>query len=486
MGEQAIQKVEIVRNPSVTQRVTEAIGPYLEVVGTGAFVLILVLFMLMQREDLRDRIVKLFGSRNVSHTTKLMDEVGGRISRYLGMLSIVNMGIGVVVGLGLALIGVEYFVLWGFLAGALRFIPYVGPGLAFAMPLVFSIADTTTWTQPLMVLALFAVMEGAANTVVEPVIYGKTTGISALGLLAAALFWTWLWGPMGLLLSTPLTVSLAMLGKSVPALGAFWTLLGEETDLAPEIRFYQRVLADDPEDAIELVESLEKEQTRIQIYDGLFLPALSLAERDQAAGLIDEAQRERLWRTTWDLIEEMESTPRAVDESPRAAGPLKVVGIAAGDSADSLALRMLGRLLTGSGVELEILESGGTPLELTERIVTIAPELVLLSHVMPAGLTSARYLVRRLHSRLPSLPVIVGLWGAGENVSATAAKFTELGAQKVVGTLGDVRAALMSAHPAESKLASLRLARAGPGARVVADDELIARSRRLPDKPADR
>ena len=182
--------------------------------GIVSFVLVLVLFMLMGRENLSDRIVKLFGHRQVSVTTKTMQEIGQRISRYLAMFALVNSSFGLVIGLGLALIGVPFSVLWGCLAAMLRFIPYVGPAVAFALPLVFSFAHFPGWAQPLEVVALFGAVEIVLNSFLEPVIYGKTTGVTALGLLVAAMFWTWLWGTPGLLLSTPLTVCLAVLANT--------------------------------------------------------------------------------------------------------------------------------------------------------------------------------------------------------------------------------------------------------------------------------
>ncbi len=248
--------VNVVSQPSFTQRLKNAVGPYLEYLGVGTFVLILVLFMLMGREDLSDRIVRLFGSGRVSLTTKTMEEVGRRISRYLAMFATVNATFGLVVGVGLWAIGVPLSILWGVLAALLRFIPYVGPATAFVLPLIFSFASFAGWREPLMVIALFATLEVVMNSFLEPVIYGKTTGVSALGLLVAAMFWTWLWGPLGLLLSTPLTLCLAVLGKSVPGLGVFATLLSEEEPLDSDVRLYQRLLAVDQDGAEAVVDEV--------------------------------------------------------------------------------------------------------------------------------------------------------------------------------------------------------------------------------------
>ncbi len=280
-----IPKVEIANRPTFQERLQQTIGPYMEPIAVGAFVLILVLFLLMNREDLSDRIIQLFGHRQVSLTTRTMEEVGTRISRYLATLTLVNSSFGLIVGLGLWTIGVPLAVLWGFLAAVLRFVPYVGPATAFTLPFVFSIANSShSWHQPLLVIALFGVIEVAANSFLEPVIYGKTTGVSALGLLVAAMFWTWLWGALGLLLSTPLTVSLAVLGKYVPSLSAFATLLGEKSELAPDLRYYHRLIAMEPDAATDQIDEALTQQPRAEVFDEILLPALSRAERDYARG----------------------------------------------------------------------------------------------------------------------------------------------------------------------------------------------------------
>ena len=304
-----IQKVEVVSRPSFQDRLRSATGPYLEFLGVGSFVLILVLFMLMGREGLSDRIVGLFGHRQVSLTTRTMEEIGQRISRYLATFALVNSGFGLVIGLGLWLIGVPFAVLWGCLAAMLRFIPYVGPAVAFILPLVFSFAHFPGWAQPLEIVALFAVVEAALTSFLEPVIYGKTTGVSALGLLVAAMFWTWLWGTLGLLLSTPLTVCLAVLGKYVPSLWFFAALLNEEAELDPDVRFYQRLVALDRDGAIEVVEAALKQRPRVEVFDEVLVPALSRAERDAARGELDETMQAFVWGVVGEILDAWKGRP---------------------------------------------------------------------------------------------------------------------------------------------------------------------------------
>ena len=299
--------VRVVEEPTFRQRLQAAVGPYLEFIGVGSFVLILVLFMLMNREDLGDRIVQLFGQRQINLTTRTMGEIGQRISRYLAMITLVNSGYGLIVGLGLWAIGVPYAVLWGCLAAMMRFIPYVGAAVAFLLPLVFSVAHFPGWRQPLEVVAFFGAVE-VALSYLEPVIYGKTTGVSALGLLVAAMFWTWLWGLLGTLLSTPMTLCLAVLGKYVPSLGFFATLLGEEAELDQNIRFYQRLVSLDQDGATAVVEAALKERPRAEVFDQILVPALSRAGRDAARGELEESDMAFIRRVIGEILDDLEGT----------------------------------------------------------------------------------------------------------------------------------------------------------------------------------
>ncbi len=454
--DQKIVPVQVVSQPSYREQLQTAVGPYLEGALLGVFVLILVLFMLANREDLSDRIVRLCGPRRVSITTKTMEEVGQRISRYLGMFALVNSTIGLVVGLGLWAIGVHYAVLWGVLAALLRFIPYVGPATAFVLPFVFSIADTpdATWRQPLMVLGLFAVIEALANSFLEPVIYGRTTGVSALGLLVAAMFWTWLWGMLGLLLSTPMTVCLAVLGKYVPGLGFFATLLGEETPLGPDVRFYQRLLAMDQDGAIQVVETALKRQPRAEVFDQILIPTLARSNRDREREDIDGREQAFIWRVVSDLLDDLEEAPAldlktlappasgaepSPNGAPVEAPSIRILGVAANDQADALALRMLSLLLTPRGYSLRILTTPETPLKLAEQVAEAEPQLVVLSHLPPGGFTVARYLVRRLRARFSDLRLLVGRWGESGDPLSAAERLTSLGASHVVIRLADAR-----------------------------------------------
>jgi predicted PurR-regulated permease PerM len=441
------------QGPSVFKQIAQTIGPYLESIGVLAFVMILVLFILNNREDLADRLIRLFGRGKISLTTKTMEEIGHRISRYLTTFALVNSSVGVIVGLGLWAIGLPYPLVWGVLAAMLRFVPYAGPATAFLLPFAFSLAHFPNWQGPMLVLALFATLEIVANSFAEPMIYGRTTGVSALGLLVAAMFWTWLWGALGLLLSTPLTVCLAVLGKYVPALKVFATFLGEEAPLKPDVRFYQRLLARDQDGATALVDEALKEVPRAKLFDEVFIPTLSMAERDAIREDIDERERDFVWWVVDEIVQDLESSPPGEpDLAAPPAGPDKgiaipeptsddcatIVGIPANDKGDLLALKMLRVLLNPSGCRIELAEAGETPLNIAERLAEQHPTLILVSHLPPAGLTSTRYLVRRLRARFPEVPILVGRWSeSGESDSAD--RLTSAGATQVVATLAEAR-----------------------------------------------
>ena len=447
------QKVEVVTQPLFQERLRSSIGPSLEFLGIGSFVLILVVFMLMGREELSDRIFGLFGHHEVSLTTRTMQEIGQRISRYLAMFALVNSCFGLVIGLGLGLIGVPYAVLWGCLAATLRFIPYVGPGVAFVLPLIFSLAHFPGWAPPLEVVALFGAVEITLNSFLEPVIYGKTTGVSALGLLVAAMFWTWLWGTLGLLLSTPLTVCLAVLGKYVPSLRFFATLLGEEAELEPDVRLYQRLVALERDKAIEVVETALKQRPRVDVFDQILVPVLARAELDVARAELDEAGREFVWRVVAEILDGLEDKSDFSLASPAlsahagfgsnggvsARSPVPLVGLAVQDTSDTLVLRMLGQLLSPSGCILEIISDTESSLQVAERVAEQSPKLVVVSHFSRKGLTLTRYLVRRLRARFADMPILVGRWGQRNDVASAEERLVAIGASRVVITLADAR-----------------------------------------------
>ena len=286
-----------------------------------------------------------------------------------------------------------------------------------------------------------------------------TTGVSALGLLVSAMFWTWLWGTLGLLLSTPLTVCLAVLGKYVPSMWFFAALLKEEAELDPDVRFYQRLVALDREGAVGVVEGALKQIPRVQVFDKILVPALARAEHDAARGELDETMQAFVWGVVGEVLDELEGTPDfSLEAVALSAGggadsnardlvcePVPILGLVADDTSDVLVLRMLEQLLTTSGCTMEIIKDTDSSLQVVEQVADQSPRLVIISHLPPEGSKLARYLVRKLRTQFADLPIVVGRWG-GESDGSTSAveRLVEVGASRVVVSLFDARAHILS------------------------------------------
>ncbi|WP_435017753.1 AI-2E family transporter [Tundrisphaera sp. TA3] len=461
-----IPKVQVVQEEDFGGGLLELAGPYVEALGTASIILILVIFLMIHREDMGDRLIRLFGRGRISLTTRTLGEVGQRISRYLAMFAAVNTMFGTVIGLSLWALGLPYPILWGFLAGSLRFIPYVGAATAFILPVIFSFASTDGYGTTIGIVVVFGVLEVLANAVLEPIIYGKSTGVSALALLVSAMFWTWLWGGLGLLLSTPLTVCLAVLGKYVPSLKFFATFLHEEVDLDPGVRFYQRLLATDQDGATGVVDESLKLHTRADVFDKVLVPTLSMAERDYASGDIDEREQAFIHRVIADILDDLMEEPEVslailakVDACQVETGPAggaakaeedspcpSILALPANDATDVLVLRMLAVLLVPSGLKLEIADTVESPLKTVDRVEQEDPSFVLISHLPPDGLTAACYLTRRLRARFARLPILVGRWGvSGDDdagsvkISAAAERLAGVGATTIFSDLSEAR-----------------------------------------------
>ena len=286
--------------------------------GAGV-VTVLVIFMLLERLELRDRVILLIGYRRMTATTRALDEAGARISRYLLMQSIVNGSFGVAVGLGLFLIGVPYAVTWGSLAAALRFIPYLGAFVALLLPLAISLAVFPGWLEPALVVGLFLVLELITGSGLEPWLYGQSAGVSQVALLIALTFWAWLWGPVGLLMATPLTVCLIVLGKHLPALGFLVVLMGDRPVIEAKARYYQRLLARDQDEASDIVEAYVSTDGRESVYDTVLLPALYYAKQDRDRGLLSEGDAQFVGQATREILDVLaHDAPASAERDPGA------------------------------------------------------------------------------------------------------------------------------------------------------------------------
>ena len=413
---------------SPLETLREVGGPLVAPIATAGLVVVFVIFMLLQREDLRDRVLRLVGVRDVARTTEAMDDAANRISRYLLMHLVINVLYGIPVGIGLYFIGVPNPILWGLLATILRFVPYLGPVIAALLPIALSFAVAPGWTLPLLTIALFVTLELFSNNVLEPWLYGSSTGLSPVAVLVAAVFWTTLWGPVGLLLSTPLTVCLVVLGRHVPQLGFFDVLLGDEPALAPEVKFYQRLLARDPDEATELAEEYLEEESLDRLYDAVIMPALGFAEQDRLRGSLDRATVQEIAEDTIGMIEDLapnhdrEPGTVASAEGATAGGasePVTVLCIGARNGLDEAAAAMLVQLLAERSVRAGTVPRGAVAGRHLARLEREGVALICLSYVNGEATQHARRLVRRLRQHFGGeVRIMVGLWTAGSGSEA--------------------------------------------------------------------
>ena len=314
--------VVVTSNPATGFSAFAWLGPLVGPLSTVALVAAMVIFMLLERRDLRDRVIGLIGHGQLATTTKAIDEAGSRVSRQLLMQSLVSLLFGIAVFVGLYFLRVPYPLVWATLGAALRFIPYVGPVLGAGAPILVSLAALEGWTGPLIVLALFVVLELFTNLVLETVLYAGALGVSQVVLLVSVAFWTWLWGPLGLLMASPLTVCLVVLGKHVPGLAFVGLLMDDTPALAPEYGFYQRLVARDQSEAAELIDSHLKTAPPASVYDALLLPALSYAERDRLEHRLSSEEEMAVIEATRELIADAaETIRRQAEAAPPAAPP---------------------------------------------------------------------------------------------------------------------------------------------------------------------
>jgi len=425
----------------------------LETALTAVMVLVLVIFLLIEQGTLRDRLLTFGGYAHVTHTTKALDEASARISRYLRMQALVNGSFGLLFGLGLFVVGLPYAVLWGFLAAVLRFIPYVGTLLAALLPIGLSLAVFPGWTPLLVVSGLFVLLELGTSSVLEPVLFGHSAGISQVAILVAVLFWSWLWGPVGLLLSTPLTVCLSVLGKYVSPLAFLGVALNDEP-VEGLNTYYQRLVARDQDEATVIVEAALQTQPLVDVYDTVLLPALSYAKEDRQRDILTDADVQAIVQATREIVEDLATHPSAAasealaaaeeDEAPRLPlVPVPLLGCPARDDVDALAVRMLQQACDPTRIAVDLLPPRQLTSDVVARVAQTRPALVCLGAVVPGGVPHLRYLCKQLRARFPSLPLVVGCWGAPEPVAETVALLRADGLDHVGTTVQTTRDHLM-------------------------------------------
>ena len=431
----------------------ESLNSVITPLGSAVIVLVLTIFMLAGREDLRNRLIGLVGHGHLNLMTQALDDAGSRVSRYLLLQLVINAGFGAVIGLGLYFIGIPNSMLWGVVAALLRFLPYVGSPLAAVLPILLSLAIFPNWTGPVATIGLYLIAEILIANFLEPLVYGAHTGISSFAILFAAIFWTLIWGPIGLLLSTPLTVCLVVLGRHVPALHFLNIMLGDQPVLSPEAHYYQRLLASDQAEAKQVLEDYLKTNSLEDLYDSVLIPALALAEQDRHHDDLEEITEQFICKSTKEILDELadkskepveaETQKAQSDLAPLSAPKIRlehprhitsVVCIPARDEADEIVGIMLTQLLERAGYQAQAIAIGTTA-EILAQVKEAAPDIVCISALPPFALLHARDLYKRVRSHVPNAKIIVGLWKFSGDPIKAAARFNIVGDDKLAITL---------------------------------------------------
>jgi predicted PurR-regulated permease PerM len=447
-----------IHQPGSNQAVTifeTVASPLLEPLGQTGLVIVFVVFLLLQREDLRDRFIRVAGAGDIRRTTHVIDEAAERVSRYLIAQTAVNASFGLIIAVGCWLIGVPNPALWGIVGALLRYLPYVGVPLAAVFPAALSIAVDPGWSMLFWTLGLFFVTEPIMGQIVEPYLYGQSTGLSPVAVIVAAMIWTWLWGPIGLILSTPLTVCLVVLGRHVDSLHFLYILMGDKPALAPEESFYQRVLAGDPDEVVGQAEDFLKEKSLAAYYDDVAIRGLALAQSDVLRGVLGDEQCVRMSEVVRQVVEATaHEAPKAAAESEDDAATSKspvwgdklVLCIAGRSFLDELAAEMLAALLRANGVRARVASNADVSVTKIAALDVSDVALACLSYLDQSNFTSARQIVRRLRSRLaPGTPVLVGFWTMKSEPVITSTVLNEPGSDSVAISLANAEEQIVAA-----------------------------------------
>jgi predicted PurR-regulated permease PerM len=442
-----IRKVQLVE-PSETplQVMRDLVGPLVRPFGTALVVIVLVAFMLLRLNDLRERVIRVLGRRNLHATTEALSDAGRRVSRYLLMQLLINTWTGLVVGLGLWALQVPNPGLWGALALVLRFVPYVGVWSAAVIPFLLSFAVSDDLSRPMLVLGLFGILELFNYAVLEPWLYANHTGISPVALLLSAAFWTWLWGPVGLLLAIPMTVCVAVMSKYIPQLEFLRVLMGDEPVMEPHQRLYQRLLGSNSDTADKLLdETLRSAGSTLKAADTVIVPSIRLMESDFDQRTLGVSKRRLVLDHVNQWVEErLELVDRANTAAKMSQGP-RILCVAAADRADEVVAKLLTAALLETGVCAAFVKA-----EELERIPLgsengqIAVEVIVVSALPPEAVPPARAVCRSVRDRMPDLPLIVGLWDPGSDLTKPRQRLQAAGARHLATTFAECVATLDS------------------------------------------
>ncbi len=405
------------------------------ILGFAALIIGLCGSILLRREDLRNRLTSLIGLAHITSTTRAMEEVTQRITRYLLVQVMLNGLFGLLFGVGLQLIGVEYAFLWGLLAAVLRFIPGLGTWMAAVIPVVISLA-TPGWWQPVLVLMLVALMGVLFNYVIEPIVFSRRTGLSIVSLVIMAAFWTWLWGLPGLVLATPISVCLLVLGSHIPMFHFLYVFLAETPVLDAELSFYQRLLVDDEDEVTFLLETYLKEHSLLDLGEKVLIPTLVHAQLDVSHQLLTDEELKRMIEMIHQLLDEMETENLQNSSSEVASGSKALLlGCASHDQREGLALSLMNYLLPKEVGAMEILGDRVTVGEIIQKVGHIKPSIVCIVSLAPKGQAQPRMRCKRLRTAFPDLPIIMALWGNHPDEERESSAFQDAGATKVTWTM---------------------------------------------------
>lgn len=419
-GPAAPMPVQVVVPYNAVELLQNLVLPLVSPIATVGLVIVVVIFMLLEREHLRDRFIRLVGSNDLHRTTQVLEEAGARVANYLLIQLLVNVIYAVPIGLGLWLIGVPNAALWGTLTLVLRFVPYIGSVLAAVFPLFLAFAVSPDWSAVLWTAALFVTIELITSNVVEPWLYGSRTGVSPLAIIVAAIFWTFLWGPLGLVLSTPLTVCLVVLGRHIPQFALFDILFGDEPMLAPHAKLYQRLLAGDATEATFGAEEALEEADLVDYYQDTLIPALLLAQDDRDRGVLTGDQEARLADVAMTVVRDLspELEQDATEPLPGAGFRIGVVGGRTG--IDDVAAAMLAQAVTIEGATVRL--SPHTDLS-PSRLTALEPagtDCLLLCFLDPAPTRASLLHVRRIKRAAPALRVGVVIFAMPQEIAGSA------------------------------------------------------------------
>ncbi len=439
--------VQLVKEPSnELQYLRDIAQPFLAPIGETGMVLIFTVFLLIEHDDIRNRLLRLAGLHRLGVMTQAFDDATRRVGRYLMLQFLVNACFGLLCGLGLYFIGVPYAALWGAVAAILRIVPYVGALVAGLLPFILSLAVFNSWLQPALVLSMFVVIEIVTANFIEPLLYGAHTGISSLALLVTTVFWTAVWGPAGLILSTPLTVCLVVIGRHVPQFSFLHILLGDEPALVSEAQLYQRLLASDDHGARAILNAHPSKDSVCGLYDSVMLPALALMERDRNKGTLDAEREEHVFWNMREIIDEVGKDAQRSTESAPQQG--RVFCIPATHESEEIAAGMLRQVLYAVGYETIVVPRDAGLQYLNRSTSPAEGDVVFVSTLPPLALTRARAIVGRLRRRFPKAKLIVGVWGFTGDAARARERLAPFSPDEVVSTLA---AAIACVQPAKAE-----------------------------------